>query len=152
MLDALGLEQVILGGVSLGGWIAAEFAVRWPERVKKLWIADAPGLWVEDVPLGDLFRIMQDKDKVRKCSFTTQRAPSPRMVIRDNVDEQTMMQVYQNMTVLARLVWETPLRPQIGDSVCIASSARHCCSGAPMTSWCRRPTAKPTRSTSKARN
>src|SRR5262249_27850058 len=36
MLDALGLDEVILGGVSLGGWIAAEFAVRWPERVKKL--------------------------------------------------------------------------------------------------------------------
>lgn len=42
MFDALGLGEVILGGVSLGGWIAAEFAVRWPERVKKLWIADAP--------------------------------------------------------------------------------------------------------------
>src|SRR5262249_13732974 len=28
LLDALGLEQVVLGGVSLGGWIAAELAVR----------------------------------------------------------------------------------------------------------------------------
>ena len=26
LFDALGLEEVILGGVSLGGWIAAEFA------------------------------------------------------------------------------------------------------------------------------
>ena len=32
LFDALGLEQVCLGGISLGGWIAAEFAVRWPER------------------------------------------------------------------------------------------------------------------------
>src|SRR5262249_38523620 len=45
LFDLLGLEQMILGGVSLGGWIAAEFAVRWPERVKRLWIADAPGMW-----------------------------------------------------------------------------------------------------------
>src|ERR1019366_6289212 len=59
LFDSLGLEQVNLGGVSLGGWIAAEIAVRWPERVKRLWIADAPGLWVDDVPLGDLFRWMQ---------------------------------------------------------------------------------------------
>src|SRR5690348_8412291 len=51
LFDALGLEEVILGGVSLGGWIAAEFAVRWPERVRKLWIADAPGLWVEGTPM-----------------------------------------------------------------------------------------------------
>src|SRR3982074_952732 len=69
MLDALGLEQVHLGGVSLGGWIAAEIAVRWPERVKKLWIADAPGLWVDDVPLGDLFRWMQDRSKLREMLF-----------------------------------------------------------------------------------
>jgi pimeloyl-ACP methyl ester carboxylesterase len=56
LLDALGLDQVILGGVSLGGWIAAEVAVRWPERVKKLWLTAAPGLWVEKEPLPDLFR------------------------------------------------------------------------------------------------
>ncbi len=43
LFDALGLDEVILGGVSLGGWIAAEFAVRWPERVKKLWLSAAPG-------------------------------------------------------------------------------------------------------------
>ena len=41
LFDALGLDEVVLGGCSLGGWIAAEFAVRWPERVKRLWIADA---------------------------------------------------------------------------------------------------------------
>src|SRR5213078_1611801 len=62
LFDALGLEEVCLGGVSLGGWIAAEFACRWPERVKKLWIADAPGLWVTDKPMGDLFRVLQQRD------------------------------------------------------------------------------------------
>src|SRR5438132_6247428 len=56
MFDALGLDEVILGGVSLGGWIAAEFAVRWPERVKQLWISAAPGLWVEGQPPDDLCR------------------------------------------------------------------------------------------------
>src|ERR687895_701098 len=48
LLDALGLDEVVLGGVSLGGWIAAEFAVRWPERVRRLWICNAPGLWVDE--------------------------------------------------------------------------------------------------------
>ena len=69
MLDALGLEQVCLGGVSLGGWIAAEIAVRWPERVKKLWIADAPGLWVEGAPLADVFRLSQSRTKLRELLF-----------------------------------------------------------------------------------
>src|SRR5205807_1679807 len=34
LFDVLGFEQVILGGCSLGGWIAAEFAARWPQRVQ----------------------------------------------------------------------------------------------------------------------
>ena len=113
MFDALGLEQVILGGVSLGGWIAAEFAVRWPERVKKLWIAAAPGLWVEEEPLPDLFRIMHDTDKMRQLLFHDPSSAIAGMVIRDKVDDQTMMQVYQNMTVLARLVWERPYDPKL---------------------------------------
>ena len=113
MFDALGLEEVILGGVSLGGWIAAEFAVRWPERVKKLWIADAPGLWVEEEPLPDLFRIMQDKTRLRELLFHDPGSGIASMVIQDKPDEKTMLQVYQNMTVLARLVWERPYDPKL---------------------------------------
>jgi pimeloyl-ACP methyl ester carboxylesterase len=113
MFDALGLEQVILGGVSLGGWIAAEFAVRWPERVKKLWIADAPGLWVDDQPLGDLFRIMQDRARLRDLLFHDPAGAMATMVIKDEPDEQTMMTAYQSLTVLARLVWERPYDPKL---------------------------------------
>lgn len=39
-LDHLGLEQVILLGHSMGGKIAMEFALRYPERVSKLILAD----------------------------------------------------------------------------------------------------------------
>ena len=113
MFDALGLEQVILGGVSLGGWIAAEIAGRWPERVKKLWIADAPGLWVDDVPLGDLFRWMQDRDKLREMLFHDPRGPMASLVIKDQPDELQMLNAYQAMTVLARMVWARPYDPKL---------------------------------------
>ncbi len=113
MFDALGLEEVILGGVSLGGWIAAEFAVRWPERVAKLWIADAPGLWVDDPPLPDIFRIMQDRKKLRDLLFHDPKGAMASMVIKDEPDEETMMTGYQAMTVLARLVWERPYDPKL---------------------------------------
>ncbi len=113
MFDALGLGEVILGGVSLGGWIAAEFAVRWPERVKKLWIADAPGLWVEEEPLPDLFRIMTDRDKLRELLFHDPKGAMATMVVREDPDEEAMMTGYQAMTVLARLVWERPYDPKL---------------------------------------
>jgi pimeloyl-ACP methyl ester carboxylesterase len=113
LFDALGLDEVVLGGVSLGGWIAAEFAVRWPERVKRLWIADAPGLWVDEEPLPDLFRIMQDRAAVRRLLFHDPESYMAKLVIQDNPDEQRMLSAYQNMTVLARLVWERPYDPKL---------------------------------------
>jgi pimeloyl-ACP methyl ester carboxylesterase len=113
LFDALGLEEVILGGVSLGGWIAAEFAVRWPERVKRLWIADAPGLWVEEEPLPDMFRIMQDRQKTRELLFHDPQSYIAKLVIQDNPDEQMMLAGYQALTALARLVWERPYDPKL---------------------------------------
>ncbi|MCC6421371.1 MAG: alpha/beta hydrolase [Gemmataceae bacterium] len=113
LFDALGLDEVCLGGVSLGGWIAAEVAVRWPERVKRLWIADAPGLWVEDQPLPDLFRVMQDRRKLRELLFHRPDAHMATLVMRDNPDEEQLLAAYQSLTVLARLVWERPYNPKL---------------------------------------
>jgi pimeloyl-ACP methyl ester carboxylesterase len=113
LFDALGLDEVNLGGVSLGGWIAAEFAVRWPERVRRLWIADAPGLWVDEQPLPDLFRLMHDRDATRRLLFHDPDSYIAKMVMPENADEQRMLAAYQNMTVLARLVWERPYDPKL---------------------------------------
>jgi pimeloyl-ACP methyl ester carboxylesterase len=113
LLDALGLDEVYLGGVSLGGWIAAEVACRWPERVKRLWIADAPGLWVPEEPLGDLFRVLQDRAKMRQLLFHDPTSHMATLVIRDNPDEQGMLAACQSLTVLARLTWERPYNPKL---------------------------------------
>lgn len=116
MFDALGLdEEIVLGGVSLGGWIAAEFAVRWPERVKKLWIADAPGLCVPEQPLPDLFRIATNRDKLRELLFHEPQGAMSTLIIKDSPDDESMMTAYQSMTVLARLVWERPYDPKLAD-------------------------------------
>jgi pimeloyl-ACP methyl ester carboxylesterase len=45
-LDALGLKQVDLAGWSMGGWIAELVAARHPERVNRLILFDAAGLYV----------------------------------------------------------------------------------------------------------
>jgi pimeloyl-ACP methyl ester carboxylesterase len=113
LFDALGLDEVILGGVSLGGWIAAEVAVRWPERVKKLWICNAPGLWVDEEPLADLFTILHDRERVRERMFHDPHSAMATLVIPEKADEQRMLAAYQAMTVLARLVWERPYDPKL---------------------------------------
>lgn len=44
MMDAMGIAKAHLSGESLGGWVSALFAVRWPERVDRLMLNTAGGL------------------------------------------------------------------------------------------------------------
>jgi pimeloyl-ACP methyl ester carboxylesterase len=113
--DALGLDKVNLGGVSLGGWIAAEFACRWPERVSHLWLANAPGLWIDHQPYFDLYRYSMDIPKLREVVFHDPTSYQAKMILKDRheLNEETLLAIYQNSTVLARLVWERPYDPKL---------------------------------------
>jgi pimeloyl-ACP methyl ester carboxylesterase len=55
VLDRLGLGSVDLVGMSLGGWMAAELAVRWPERVRRMVLINPVGIYVEGSPLNEIF-------------------------------------------------------------------------------------------------
>jgi pimeloyl-ACP methyl ester carboxylesterase len=44
LLEELGLEQAMVVGNSLGGWVAADLALRVPERVRALVLVDAAGI------------------------------------------------------------------------------------------------------------
>lgn len=46
-LRALKIERAAILGESLGGWIASSFALTFPERVDKLLLVDAAGVWGE---------------------------------------------------------------------------------------------------------
>lgn len=54
-MDALGLQQVELGGWSMGGWIAQELAANRPERVTRLVLFDSAGLNVAPAWNTELF-------------------------------------------------------------------------------------------------
>jgi pimeloyl-ACP methyl ester carboxylesterase len=69
VLDALGLERVSVVGVSLGGWIAAELAVRYPERIERLVLADAFGLALDEYPMPDLAAALSDARALRELVF-----------------------------------------------------------------------------------
>ena len=55
ILDRLELPWCDLVGTSLGGWMAAELAVRWPERVRRMVLINAVGLYVEGSPITEIF-------------------------------------------------------------------------------------------------
>jgi pimeloyl-ACP methyl ester carboxylesterase len=55
VLDALGIAQFDLVGNCVGGWIAAELAVRHPEKIRKLVLIGAAGLFIQGALIGDVF-------------------------------------------------------------------------------------------------
>ena len=64
LLDALGLDRFHLVGNCVGGWIAAEIAVRYPERLRSLTLIGAHGLFIQGQSIADLFWVAQPEDGV----------------------------------------------------------------------------------------
>ena len=62
LLDALGIGEFHLAGASIGGWIAAEIAIRIAERVRSLALIGATGLFVPQHPIADIFMMVQAKN------------------------------------------------------------------------------------------
>jgi pimeloyl-ACP methyl ester carboxylesterase len=55
VLDRLGFTTCDVVGLSLGGWMAAELSVRWPERVRRMVLVNPMGLYVEGAPMSEIF-------------------------------------------------------------------------------------------------
>ena len=86
-LDRLGLETVSLAGSSLGGWVAWEYALRFPRRVDKLILIDSAGyLDAQQIPL---------PIRMARTPFMNRIV---RYVIRRNLIEVFVRQVYGDPT------------------------------------------------------
>jgi pimeloyl-ACP methyl ester carboxylesterase len=56
-LETNGFERAVVVGTSFGGWVAAELASWFPERVEALVLVDAMGLYVPGHPAAELFAL-----------------------------------------------------------------------------------------------
>jgi pimeloyl-ACP methyl ester carboxylesterase len=88
VIDALGLATFHLAGASIGGWIAAELAVRVPERVRSLSLVGATGLFVPGHPIADLFMAVQPANgreyaDFRRLLFRAAEAPEAQEMFPD---------------------------------------------------------------------
>jgi pimeloyl-ACP methyl ester carboxylesterase len=109
-IDALGLDRVHLVGNSLGGWIAAELAVRNTRRLRTLTLIGAAGLHVNGVPKGDIF-LWPPEERVRNL-FVDQRFADERLAQVPS-EEQTDI-ILKNELTTADLAWQPRLHdPQL---------------------------------------
>lgn len=83
-LDAMQLQQVDLGGWSMGGWIAQLAAVAFPERIHRLLLFDSVGLYAPPQWNTDLFT-PADEDQLRQLQLLLEPAPRhiPSLIARD---------------------------------------------------------------------
>jgi pimeloyl-ACP methyl ester carboxylesterase len=73
LLAALGLDRVHLVGTSLGGWVAAELAVRSTLRLASLTLVGAVGITAGGEPIPDVFR-MPEAENLRRYYADPERA------------------------------------------------------------------------------
>jgi pimeloyl-ACP methyl ester carboxylesterase len=111
VLEALHLERPILLGVSLGGWLAAEFAVRYAVMLRALILVDALGLRVPGVPAADLFRL--DAAQMRAAIFADPSSALAHQLVPDRPPQGSIEAMLKARQTFARLAWQFPDNPKL---------------------------------------
>ncbi len=101
MIDAMGLQGVRLVGLGLGGWIAADMAIRAKGRIANLTIADAPGLKIDGVEGVDLFLVTEEQG-IKDRFADAARAEAEAVYKLTPESEDTRI---ANQMVIAQLAW-----------------------------------------------
>lgn len=103
MLEALDLKDVVLVGTSLGGWVAAELAVRNSTRIAKLVLIDAIGIKPGDRDTRDIPDIFatSPSDVERLLWYDPALRPSAR-----NLTDAQWQMAAANRQALGAYVWE----------------------------------------------
>ena len=113
VMDALGLEKANIVGNCVGGWLAAHIAAHNPERVGKLAIIGAPGLFISGSPIGDLFMAVQPLngkiDDIRHMMFADGNSDLAEEWIPDQLTGKPQgMLRYKTFRCIARFGFKPP--------------------------------------------
>ncbi len=103
LLEQLDLRQIIVVGVSLGGWIAAEIAIKSSERLSHLVLANAVGIKVGDRETRDIVDIyaIPESEYVQLAYF------NPDVGIHDykTMPDAQVLAAARNREATARYAW-----------------------------------------------
>lgn len=109
LLQQLGLKNVHLVGHSLGGWTAAEIAVRNTARLKSLTLLAPAGVRSPNVPFGDIF-LWSPQEHAQRM-FYDKKFVGERLKQLATMDQDIWL---QNRAAGARLAWSPRLNnPQL---------------------------------------
>jgi pimeloyl-ACP methyl ester carboxylesterase len=103
LFERMGLEEISLAGHSMGGALAAWFAIQQPGRVRRLALAAPWGLRVPESPTTDIFSIPDEQILAYLVNdlspYEGMPMPPPPEFLADR---------YRESTSLARVLWKRP--------------------------------------------
>ena len=102
----LQLERAVLLGCGLGGWLAAEFAVRYPERLSGLVLVDAYGLHVPGALAEDEFALTPAM--LRPLLFADPESELARATVPEVEPPERAEAAIHARVAAARLAWQFP--------------------------------------------
>jgi pimeloyl-ACP methyl ester carboxylesterase len=111
LFEVVQIEPPILMGASFGGWLAAELAVRYSERLRALILVDALGLRVPGAPAVDLFRL--DAAQMRTALFAEPTAAAAHTLVPDVLPRESMLALLKARRAFARFAWQFPDDPKL---------------------------------------
>lgn len=100
LISHLGLGKVHLVGTSLGGWIAAEMAVRNCSAIRSLTLVAPAGIHVPGVRRADMFMMSPEELTANLFHDPDMAAQMPQPA-----DEAALMVVLKNRLMTAKLAW-----------------------------------------------
>jgi pimeloyl-ACP methyl ester carboxylesterase len=104
-----GIDKLDVVGFSLGGWIAAEYAVLFPDSVRSLTLIVPVGLRVAGKPVADIFAMTPEEQFATFFNDPTNALPyAP-----DLEDVDTVVRLYDEASTLARLMWNPRFDPKL---------------------------------------
>lgn len=113
LFDRLGLDAPAVVGLSLGGWMAAELACRYPERVSSLVLINPAGLYIPGANIGDIFG--RTPRQMAADLFADQSHPVAQMMLQmdrlvteggiGSISFELIKPQIKAMTATARLAW-----------------------------------------------
>jgi pimeloyl-ACP methyl ester carboxylesterase len=105
LIAQLGLTHVHLAGTSLGGWIAAEIAVRNCQRLESLVLTAPAGIHVKGLSKGDIF--LWSADEMTRKLFHDQRMAAAALAV--PASEAQQLTDMKNRLTTAKLAWQPRL-------------------------------------------
>ena len=112
VLDALGLDRIDLVGHSFGGMVAAEIAAARPDRVRRLVLIDALGLWRDDAPVADFLLVPADRQAALLLGDPATDAVRAHLALPDDPEHRITETLRRttSMASIAHFLWPIPER------------------------------------------